>query len=153
MFNQLLKQLTSSLNRQNEQSALQSLDIERVSAVLLVEIARADHIIRAEERKAIKKALAETSSMSASELDELVDEALSSADNTVSLHAHVNLINESFNQQDKIALVEQMWRVAFADGKVDADGYEEYTIRKLCDLLHVKHRDYVQAKLKVAAGS
>ena len=84
----------------------------------------------------------------ATELNELIDEVFDSADHVLSLHSHVSLINESFNKEDKLALVTQMWRVAFADGNVD--GYEEYTIRKICDLLFIKHRDYMQAKLRVA---
>jgi uncharacterized tellurite resistance protein B-like protein len=148
MFNQLLKQITSALDPLNNDGTVAPLDIERVSAMLLVEIARADHDINHQEREAISQALATTSSLGASELSELVDEAFASADNTVSLHAHVSVINESFKKQDKLALVEQMWRVSFADGNIDR--YEEYTIRKLCDLLYVKHREYIQAKLKVA---
>jgi uncharacterized tellurite resistance protein B-like protein len=151
MFNQLLKQITSALDPQDNDSTLAPLDVERVSAMLLVEIARADHDINQQEREAISQALSATSSLGASELSELVDEAFDSVDNTLSLHAHVSLINESFNRQDKLALVEQMWRVAYADGNIDR--YEEYTIRKLCDLLYVKHREYIQAKLKIAEES
>lgn len=151
MFNQLLKQITSALDPQNNDSTLAPLDVERVSAMLLVEIARADHDINQQEREAISQALSATSSLGASELSELVDEAFDSVDNTLSLHAHVSLINESFNRQDKLALVEQMWRVAYADGNIDR--YEEYTIRKLCDLIYVKHREYIQAKLKIAEES
>ena len=149
MFNQLLKQITLALDPQNSDSVVAPLDIERVSAVLLVEIARADHDISQEERQAIAVALAATSTLSQIELNELIDEVLASSDNVLSLHAHVSLINETFKKQDKLALVEQMWRVAFADGNVD--GYEEYTIRKICELLFLKHRDYMQAKLRVAA--
>jgi len=151
MFNQLLKQITSALDSQNNESSVTPLDIERVSATLLVEIARADHDISPQERDAIYAALEATSSLDAPELTALVDEALAGADNTLSLHSHVSTINEFFKSHDKLALVEQMWRVAFADGNVD--GYEEYTIRKLCDLLYVKHRDYLQAKLRVAEES
>ena len=148
MFNQLLKQISSALDPQSSSSVVAPLDIERVSAVLLVEIARADHDISQEERDAISKALAATSTLTATELNELIDEVFDSADHVLSLHAHVSLINESFNKEDKLALVTQMWRVAFADGNVD--GYEEYTIRKISDLLFIKHRDYMQAKLRVA---
>lgn len=151
MFNQLLKQITSALDSQTNDSVVTSLDIERVSAILLVEIARSDHEINIQERQAIAKALAATSALDSAELNELIDEAFANADNVISLHAHVSLINDSFKRHDKLALVEQMWRVAFADGNVD--GYEEYTIRKLCDLLYIKHRDYLQAKLRVAEES
>jgi len=74
----------------------------------------------------------------------VVSQAMSEAEATLSLHEHVSFINENLQKSDKIALVEHMWRVAIADGNIDR--YEEYTIRKLCDLIHVKHRDYIQAK-------
>lgn len=80
----------------------------------------------------------------------MVDDAFNEADGAMSLYEHVQLINDHFDRRSKLALVEQMWRVALADGNID--GYEEYTIRKLCDLLFIKHRDFMQAKLKVIEG-
>ena len=66
----------------------------------------------------------------------------------MSLHSHVRIINDNLSKSDKLLLVEQMWRVAYADGNIDC--YEEYTIRKLCDLLYLKHRDFMQAKLRAS---
>jgi len=148
MLNQLFNQIVSALDPSVPESKLESLDAQRVSAMLLVEIARSDHVVDDSERKAIENALLQSSSLLADELGAIVDEALIEADNALSFHNHVSLINEHFSKEDKIVLIEQMWRVAFADGNVD--GYEEYTIRKLCDLLYVKHRDYMQAKIKIS---
>lgn len=122
-------------------------DIQRVSAVLLAEIARSDHDIDASEQRSIVEALSQSCELPADELEELVSNALTDTDFTLSLHEHVKIVNENFSKSDKLQLVEQMWRVAYADGNLDR--YEEYTIRKLCDLLYIKHRDFMQAKLKV----
>lgn len=148
MFKQLLQQISNTLEPGNASPGLMQNDIERICAVLLVEIARSDHDVSEVERAAIVKALTHSSSLELTELEALVDEAFLDADNTLSLHEHVRVINETFGKEDKIALLEHMWRVAYADGNVD--GYEEYTIRKLSDLLFMKHRDFMQAKLKVA---
>ena len=148
MFKQLLQQITNTLEPGSASQGLMQHDIERICAVLLVEIARSDHDVSDVERTAIVNALTQSSSLELTELEALVDEAFLDADNTLSLHEHVRLINETFAKEDKIALLEHMWRVAYADGNVD--GYEEYTIRKLSDLLFMKHRDFMQAKLKVA---
>jgi len=150
MLSQLVSKISAALDPAGT-AAVESLDIERVTALLLVEIARADHDIEPTERLAVVNALKQSSNLSATEIDDLVAEALADADHAVSLYQHVQLVNENFSQQDKRALVEQMWRIAFADGNVD--GYEEYTIRKLCDLLYVKHRDFMQAKLTVMEQS
>ena len=89
----------------------------------------------------------QASTIDDAELDSILDAVLADAQHTVSLHEHIRQINGSFDKPRKLMLVEQMWRVALADG--DLDKYEEYTIRKMCDLLHVKHRDFIQAKLRV----
>jgi uncharacterized tellurite resistance protein B-like protein len=146
VLNQLLARLASALDPTVSDS-LDKQDIERVAAILLVEIARADHEVDPEEHQAIIKALGQSSSLSDSELTKLVSEAFADVDHAVSLHDHVGMINEHFSKDHKLALVEHMWRVAVADGNID--GYEEYTIRKLSDLLYIKHRDYMQAKLRV----
>jgi uncharacterized tellurite resistance protein B-like protein len=122
--------------------------VERVSALLLVEIARSDASIDAEEIDTIRQALqASSSSMDATEIDEILDSARQDADAAVSLHNQVRQINDGFSREQKLALVEQMWRVAIADG--DLDKYEEHTIRKLCGLIYVNHREFIQAKLRV----
>ena len=134
----------------NAAEKVSALDIERVSAILLVEIARSDHEIEPSEREAIELALGQAGNLSPDDLKSVVDDAFNEADGAVSFYEHVRLINEQFDRQSKLALVEQMWRVALADGNID--GYEEYTIRKLCDLLFIKHRDFMQAKLRVIEG-
>lgn len=146
MFNQWLDKISAALDPASDKG-LDVLDIERVSAMLLVEIARADHQIDQVERASIVSALQQSSNLDDLELEQLVEEACEEADSAVSLYEHVRVVNEHFNKDSKIAMVEQMWRVAIADGNIDQ--YEEYTIRKLCDLIHVKHRDYMQAKLRV----
>ena len=147
MLTRWLERISVALDPAEPVSAL---DVERVTATLLVEIARADHDIDPAERETIIKALQDAGNLDAADLREIVDDAFEEADSTVSLYEHVRLINEQFDKPCKLALVEQMWRVALADG--DVDGYEEYTIRKICDLLYIKHRDFMQAKLRVMEG-
>jgi len=40
-----------------------------------------------------------------------------------------------------------LWAVAYADDELDR--YEEYYMRKIADLLHVSHSDYIKTKLRV----
>ncbi len=139
----LFSRLIQTLDQTQSDPVAQT-NLERISALLLVEIARADHSVDASEQQEIAQALTGSSTLASDEIDQIIAEAMSEADATLSLHSHVSTINARFAKSEKVALVEQMWRVALADG--DIDRYEEYTIRKLCDLLHVKHRDYMQAK-------
>jgi len=125
----------------------QQADLERVTAQLLVEIAWSDHVIEDAERVEMVKALVESTSLDTDEIETILTAAIDDLKRTVSLHNHITEINTHFDKAQKINLVEQMWRVAFADG--DLDKYEEHTIRGLSERLHVKHRDFMQAKLRV----
>lgn len=125
----------------------QQANLERLTAQLLVEIAWSDHVIEASEHDAIVQALVESTSLKVDEIETILAAAVDDLNHTVTLHAHISTINNHFDRDQKTKLVEQMWRVAFADG--DLDKYEEHTIRKLSDLLYVKHRDFMQAKLRV----
>jgi len=143
----MLKRLFEQFTPQDQNAGEQELQIERVSAVLLAEIARSDHSIDAAEQSAIVDALAGASKLPRSEIDSLVNDAIREADALVCLYADAALVNELFDKAKKIQLIEQMWRVALADGRVDH--HEEHTIRKLADLIYVKHRDFMQAKHRV----
>jgi len=125
----------------------QQANLERLSAQLLVEIAWSDHVIEDVEHDAIVNALGESTSLSTNEINSILMETINNLDNTITLHEHIKTINNHFEKPQKIKLIEQMWRVAYADG--DLDKYEEHTIRKLSDLLYLKHSDFIQAKLRV----
>ena len=116
-------------------------------AALLIEVARADHNVAAEERRSVVAAIARLCKLEDEDLDTLVATAVAAVDEAVSLYDFTATINQSLSRTQKLALLEMLWRVAQADGRVDH--YEEYYIRKLADLLHLSHADFIRAKLRV----
>ena len=60
-------------------------------------------------------------------------------------HRFTSVINDHFSQEQKIQVVESMWKVAFADGHVDEN--ENHIISKVAGLLYVTHGEYIAAKL------
>ena len=152
MFNVWIDRIKSATQNMGAELADSDVldDVARVSAALLVEVARADHQLEATEVNSITAALQQSSSLEQSEISDIVNAALLEADSAISLHEHIRLVNEHFDQQQKRLLIEQMWRVAAADG--DIDHYEDYTIRKVSDLIHVRHSEFIQAKLRVVEG-
>lgn len=126
--------------------------LERVTAMLLLEIARADTEIDPVELKAIAKAVTDACpSIAKEELEDIITTARQDVEKSISLHEQIKQINTGFSREQKISLIEQMWRIAYADG--DLDKYEEYTIRQLCDLIYVDHKEFIQAKLRVIEGN
>lgn len=144
MFSQWINRITAE---KPDSDSASTADVERVSASLLVEIARADHQLEDAEIVSINKALKQSSSLPDAEIDTIVASAISEADNAISLHQHIRLVNDHFDRANKILLIEQMWRVAAADGNIDQ--YEVYTIRKLSELIYVRHSEFIKAKLRV----
>ena len=125
--------------------------LERLTALLLLEIARADTKVDEVELKAIERAIsASCPSITADETAEIIATAREDVKTSISLHEQVRQINTGFSQEQKSSLLEQMWRIAYADG--DLDKYEEHTIRKLSDLIYMDHKDFIQAKLRVTDG-
>ncbi|MDZ7810264.1 MAG: TerB family tellurite resistance protein [Arhodomonas sp.] len=48
----------------------------------------------------------------------------------------------------KCRVVELLWRVCLSDQEMDR--YEEQLVRKIAELLHVEHKDFIAAKIRVA---
>jgi uncharacterized tellurite resistance protein B-like protein len=118
--------------------------IELAAACLLIELSRADLDSSVEERINISKALGDMFSLTQEEVTELVAEAESNADLATSTYEFTTVIKEHFDDQQRIALITALWRVAYADGVLDR--YEEHFIRKVSDLLYVSHSDFIRAK-------
>ena len=149
MFQQWLKNLQSTGRAEDDKPDQHW--VERLTALLLVEISRADTEIDDAELAMIASAIKSSStSLDTEEIESIIVTAKRDAETTISFRDHVRQINRGFTREQKLALIEQMWRVAYADG--DLDKYEEYTIRKLSDLLYVEHHEFIRAKLRAAEG-
>ena len=117
------------------------------TAVMLVEVARADFEFDQSERDAIADVLRRTQLVSTSEAEELLQLAEAEVDAAVSLYDFIRVLNNNLTTEQKRSIIELLWEVAFADGRLDK--YEDYSIRRLADLLNVPHMHFIQAKLKV----
>lgn len=114
-------------------------------AVLLLECARADFEQLPAEFDTIRAGLAAQLALPQDELDRLIAEARQTAAATVSLHGPVMRLNQELSAEDKRGLMRWLWRVACADGRIDA--HEDHLLRKLADLLHLPHSDFIRTKL------
>lgn len=122
-------------------------DYELATAILLIEVMRADRTSRPEEREAVAATLVRAFQLDESEAQALLSKGESLADEIVSLHEFTQAINRRLDAEQKAHIVELLWRVAFADG--DLDRYEEHLIRRIADLLHIPHSTYIRKKLSV----
>ncbi len=132
-----------------ESTVSEEYKLQLASAVLLIEVAKADFVNDPEEEAAIRASLQKHFSLSDEEVDSLFADASATGEDVISLHSFIRTINESCDDEQKAFLMEQMWRVAYADGSLDK--YEDYNIRKIADLLYVSHKVFIQTKQTVLA--
>ena len=114
------------------------------SAALLIEVARADYDWVKEEEHALVDQLVSILDLSREEVNGLIVVAENTVEESTSLYDFTSVINENLTKQQKFSLLHGMWKVALADGNLDR--YEEHLIRKVADLLHLPHADYIKAK-------
>jgi uncharacterized tellurite resistance protein B-like protein len=126
--------------------------LQLATAVLLVEVMRADPQVTAAERDAVLAGLhRKFASLDADELSRLLALAEETARSANDFFAFTSTLNDRFSHPQKIRMVELMWQVAYADGSL-AEG-ENHVISKLAGLLHVTHGEYIAAKLRAREAS
>ena len=133
---------------QGEDSHTAEHALRLATAALLVETAMADNEFRLVEQKTLHSILQRVYELSAKETKELAKIAREEVEHSISLDQFTRLLDRDLNPEQKFHVMELLWEVAFADGRVDK--YEEYLIRKLADLLHVPHKEFIRAKLRIA---
>ena len=121
--------------------------INNACAALLIETALADKVFNDEELASMKQTLKIVYKVEEKDIDELIDESKKKVSESTSLYEYTRLINDLCDYEDKLRLINNLWSIAFADQQLDK--YEEYLIRKISDLLHVSHKDFIQQKLLV----
>lgn len=121
--------------------------LQLATAALLMEMARADLAASPEEREQVLALLGKEFALSAHEAGRIADLGADAADAAVSLYDFTRALDQALSTEDKIRITEMLWQVAYADGALDK--YEEYLMRKLADLLHLSHRQLIQAKHRV----
>lgn len=146
-----LKQLfDETLSRAKQNAAGGATPVELAAAVLMVEISLADSELMEGERHAIEQALRRNFHLEADTAQRLTSLAETEVDHAVSLFEFTRVINDSMGAEEKARVVELLWSVAFADAILDK--HEEYYIRKIADLLHVPHAQFIRAKHRAADG-
>jgi len=126
--------------------------LQLATAALLVEVVRSDGGIAPAERQALLAAIGARFALAPEEAATLIDLAEQETRLANDTFQFTSLINRSFSPSQKLRLVELMWQVAYADATLGA--HEQHVLRKLAELLHVPHGDYIAAKMRArdAAG-
>jgi uncharacterized tellurite resistance protein B-like protein len=120
--------------------------IELATAALLVEVVRCDAGITDDERRTVLDAVRSKFNLAADEAETLMRLAEDEVRHANDLFQFTSLINRDFTQEQKLRVIELMWRAALADAAISA--HEHHVLRRIAELLHVPHGDYIAAKMR-----
>lgn len=120
--------------------------LQLATAVLLLEVARCDFDLRADEFNAVSTGVREVLGLTEDEAIAVVRFAEEEVRQSKRLHQFTDLIDENYTGEQKKLVVQYLWQVAFADAQLLAS--EEYIVRKIADLIHVPLADFLDAKIK-----
>lgn len=126
----------------DERSSEQALRL--ATAALLIEVTRADYSVDRAEQQAVVAAVRRLFELDENQTDELIALAEEEAKQAVSLFQFTELVDKQFSPEQKVRVVEMMWRVAYADSS--KHHHEEHLVRKVADLLHVPHSAFIRAR-------
>lgn len=135
------------LSSDDKETASPEHKLHLATAALLIEMMRVDNHNKPEEMLALASGIRQTFGLSESETTELIQLAEEEAQDAACYHAFTSLINKDFTKQQKIRVVEMLWEIAYADNELEM--YEEHLVRKISDLLYVKHSDFIRTKHQV----
>ena len=138
MFN-FFKKKKSETQEQNS-----DFEIELTASVLAYEIARSDGEIDQNELNVLMeeiKVISKKVNKDEAEIFEIIEKY---SKDSVSFYEFVEDINNDYTKDEKLSLLKFMWKIAYADGKLDVD--EERLIRRFADLIKIKDMDVLKLK-------
>lgn len=118
--------------------------LQLATCVLLIEVSKSDDDFDLQEQEKIKKIMVNKFNLTKEELDQIFSLSNDNHDNMTSLFEWTDTINKECSYEEKLIIIGFMWDIAFTDSKIDK--YEDYTIRKVSELIYVKHKDFINLK-------
>ncbi|MGZ5007466.1 MAG: tellurite resistance TerB family protein [Methylobacter sp.] len=121
--------------------------LQLATVVLFLEMMHMDDKIETTEQAVILSLVQQNFSLTAEQAAELIALAEQQRKQATDYFQFTSLINKTYSQEQKIRLIESLWKIAFIDGVLDM--HEEYLVRKIADLLYVSHTDFIMTKNRV----
>ncbi len=149
----MLKKLSEWFASQIDQdkSEQSSHTVELATAVLMHEIMSADGKMQDAEQASFLTRLNELYSLTEDELNTLKALSKTQAEHAADFVQFTRVINQHCLPKQKRQILDSLWHIAYSDGQLDA--HEEHLIRRISDLMHMPHSQFIKSKLSVQPNS
>ena len=145
MLDKLKQLLQRELLNDGDEADSAHFSVKVAAAALMIEVISADYDFKDEERTLLLSILKKRFSLKDDEADKLLSEAERAHMSSTDYFAFTSEINRKFSQEKKIELIHFFWQLANADNEIHQ--IEQHVIRRISNLLHVEHSDFIAAKL------
>ncbi|MCG8370308.1 MAG: TerB family tellurite resistance protein [Proteobacteria bacterium] len=147
MFARLIEQIGGALAAapcDQTDPAYRETAIRKATAVLMIDVARADHAFDPGEFDRVLRLVEEHFDLAPEDAAALVNAADEEARGLTSLHDFTQLLHRHLDEREKARIVGLLWEIAYADGRLDM--YEDSLVLKISDLLHVSRGRVMRLK-------
>jgi uncharacterized tellurite resistance protein B-like protein len=124
-------------------------DLAVATAALLLEIANVDDEFSDEELAEIVDTLRSYFKLTTEEGEAILEATREELEKRIDMYYFTNRINEHFEKDEKIKIIEMIWRVIYTDKHLH--GHEDYLVHRFAKLLRLQHSQMIDAKLRVKA--
>jgi uncharacterized tellurite resistance protein B-like protein len=121
-------------------------DIRVATCALFLELCHIDGEFSDSERNRVISILKKDYGLSDKDADDLLEASHEELKGSIDLWQFTNMINQNYSIQEKLRIIETIWRIAYTDGNLDK--HEDYLLHKLAKLLRLNHKQLIEAKLK-----
>jgi uncharacterized tellurite resistance protein B-like protein len=123
-------------------------DYRLAAAALLIHVMLVDGVATDAEREALRTVLKSRFELDDADLDELIETATEADREAIDLYQFTSLLNRTLDEEGRLRIVEMMWRLVYADGRVNE--FEDNVIWRVADLLGISSRQRIKLRRRVA---
>ena len=147
MLKRIADRLTQTLTRSTAESndpEQREHAIRMATAVLMVDVARADHEFQESEFELLITLIKKHFDLSTEEASQLANAADEEAEAMVEVYQFTQQLHNALSDDEKVRVIDLLWKVAYADGRLSR--YENSLILKIGDLLYVNRARVMRLK-------
>jgi len=123
-------------------------DYRLAAAALLIHAATIDGAETGAEHDKLRAVLKSRFALDDAATDELINVGTAAEHEAVDLYHFTSLINRTLDEKGRLAIIEMMWEIVFADGAINE--FEDNLMWRTADLLGVSSRDRLALRRRVA---
>lgn len=126
-------------------------DYRVAAAALLIHVMSVDGSDDAAEQNRLRTILQQQFLLDDEATDRLIAAATAADREAIDLYRFTSLLNRTLDEAGRLRIVEMMWEIVFADGKVNE--FEDNVLWRAADLLHISAHDRIAMRRRVAGSA